>query len=170
MRRPKISRDRLKVDKNVITFFLTIAVIFMAGFLGVLTGFHILVKPNLEMVAPTTTTSSTIPVTTSIATTTTTTTSTTTTPSDPCSPCFEYFNYVGHNNQFLSLRNGPRTVKITKASQTEGGSMNPDFNMNYVFPDQLMVFSSNYPEGTEVNIEYVDITSGNARLDSATLY
>ena len=170
MKRPKISRDRLKVDKNLITFFLTIAIIFMAGFLGVLTGFHVLIKPNLEMAEPTTTTTSTIPVTTSIATTTVTTTSTTTTPSDPCSPCFEYFIYVGHNNQFLSLRNGPRTVKITRVSQTEGGSMNPDFNMDYVFPDQLIVFSSSYPEGTEVKIEYVDITSGDARLDSATLY
>jgi len=141
----------------------------MAGFLGVLTGFHVLVKPNLETAASTTSTTTT-PITTSTTTTTVTTTSTTTTPSDPCSPCFEYFNYVGHNNQFLSLRNGPRTVKVTKASQTEGGSMNPDFNVNYVFPDQLMVFSSNYPEGTKINIEYVDITSGNARLDSATLY
>ena len=169
MRRPKISKDRLKVNKNVLTFFLTIAIIFMAGFLGVLTGFHILVKPNLEIAASTTTTTTT-PITTSSSTTTVTTTSTTTTPSDPCSPCFEYFVYVGHNNQFLSLRNGPRTVKVTKTSQTEGGSMSPDFDMDYVYPNQLMVFSSNFPEGTEVTIEYVDITSGNARLDSATLY
>ena len=169
MKRPKISKDRLKVDRNVITFFLTIAIIFMAGFLGVLTGFHVLVKPNLEISA-TTTTTTTIPVTTSTTTTTVATTSTTTTPTEPCSPCFEYFKYVGHNSQFLSLKNGPRTVKITKASQTKGGSMHPDFNMEYVFPDQLMIFSSSYPEGTEISIEYTDITSGNALSDSATLY
>jgi len=167
----KFSRDRLKVDKAILTFVLTIAVIFMAGFAGVLTGFDILVKPKLEMAATTTTssTTSTIPVTTSTTTTTVVTTSTTTTPSDPCSPCFGYFKYMGHNDQFLSIKNGPRTVKITKASQT-GGSMNPDFNMNYVYPDQLMVFSSSFSEGTEVTIEYVDITSGNANRDSATLY
>jgi len=70
----------------------------------------------------------------------------------------------------LSIKNGPRTVKITKASQTKGGSMNPDFNMDYVAPNQLMVFRSNYPEGTEIKIEYIDITSGDARLDSATLH
>jgi len=171
MERPKI-RERLKVDKNTITFFLTIAVIFMAGFLGVLTGFHVLVKPNLETTASTTTSTSTstIPVTTSTTTTIVTTTSTTTTPSDPCSPCFEYFNYLGHNSQFLSLRNGPRTVKITRVSQTNGGSMNPDFNMDYVTPNQLLVFSSNYQEGTEIRIEYIDITSGDAHLDSATLH
>lgn len=168
----KIIRDRLKVDKNLITFFLTVAVIFMAGFLGVLTGFHILVKPKLETSAPTavSTSTTTIPITTSTTTTTVVTTSTTTISSDPCSPCFDYFNYVGHNNQFLSIKNGPRTVKITKASQTEGGNMNPDFNMDYVYPNQLMVFSSSYPEGTEVTIEYIDITSGDARRESATLY
>ncbi len=174
MRKPKISRDRLKVDKNVITFFLTIAIIFMAGFLGVLTGFHILVKPELEVTVTTSTTTpastTTISTTTTITSTTVVTTTTPTIPSDPCNPCFEYFKYVGHNNQFLSLRNGPRTVKITKASQTDGGSMNPDFNMDYVIPDQLIIFRSNYPEGTKIKLEYIDITSGDARLDSATLY
>jgi len=170
MRIPKIDRDRLKVDKTLITFLLTIAIIFMAGFLGVLTGFHVLVKPNLETAAtttmPATTTTTTMPVTTS----TTSTSTTTTTVGTPCSPCFEYFNYLGHNNNFLSLKNGPRTVKITKVSQTEGGNMNPDTNLDYVLPNKLMVFSSSYPEGTQINIEYIDITSGNARLDSATLH
>ena len=170
MKRPKISRDRLKIDKNVITFFLTIAIIFMAGFLGVLTGFHVLIKPNLETNVTTTTSTSTSTTPATTSTTTTTVTTTTTIPSDPCSPCFEYFVYLGHNNQFLSIKNGPRTVEITKVSQTKGGSMNPDINLDYLLPNQPIVFSSSYSEGTEINIEYMDITSGNVRLDSATLY
>jgi hypothetical protein len=171
MKLPTINRDRLKVSRDVITFFLTIAIIFMAGFLGVLTGFDVLVKPKLEMTVSTTTstTTSTIPVTTSTITTTSTTTSSTTI-GTPCSPCFEYFNYRGHNSDSLSIKNGPRTVKITKVSQTKGGSMTVDANMEYVTPNQLMIFSGNFPEGTQINIEYVDITSGNARLDSATLH
>jgi hypothetical protein len=172
MKVPKINRDRLKVSRDVITFFLTIAIVFMAGFLGVLTGFHILVKPELEMTAYTVTSTSTTttPAITSTTTTTVTTTSTTTIIMEPCSPCFEYFNYLGHNTNSLSLKNGPRTVKITKASQTKGGSMSPDFNMEYVSPNQLMIFLGNFPEGTQINIEYLDITSGDARLDSATLH
>lgn len=168
MKWPKISRDRLKISSSYMRFGLTLLVIFLVGFFGVLTGFVVFVKPELVATA-TTTTSTTTTTTTTPVTTSTSSTSTTTTPSDPCSPCFEYFNYVGHNNQFLSMRNGPRTVKITKASQTKGGSMNPDFNMNYVLPNQLLIFSGSYPEGTEITIEYIDITSGNARRDSATL-
>ena len=173
MERPEFSRDRLRdllrVNRNLLILLLIVVVIFMAGFLGVMTGFYVLIEPRLEAGEYIVTTT-TIPATTSTTTTTVTTTSTTTIPSEPCSPCFEYFSYVGHNDQFLSMRNGYRTVKITKASQTEGGTMVPDFNMDYVYPNQLIIFTSSYPEGTEVTIEYVDITSVNARLDSATLY
>jgi len=164
------SRDKLKINSQHIKFILTLLVIFFVGFLGVLTGFFIFVKPELTATATTTTSTSTTTSTTLETTTTTSTSTTTTTIGEPCSPCFEYFNYLGHNTEFLSIKNGPRTVKITKASQTKGGSMNPDFNMDYVAPNQLMVFRSNYPEETEIKIEYIDITSGDARLDSATLH
>jgi len=166
------SRDKLKINSQHIKFILTLLVIFFVGFLGVLTGFFIFVKPELTATATTTSSMSTTTSTTLETTTTTSTTTTTitTTVGMPCSPCFEYFNYLGHNTNSLSLKNGPRTVKITKTSQTKGGSMSPDFNMEYVSPNQLIIFLGNFPEGTQINIEYLDITSGDARLDSATLH
>ena len=169
MKRLKISIDRLK-NSSYVKFLLTLLVIFLVGLLGVLTGFAVFIKPELTVTATTTTPTTTTTTTTPETTTTTTTSTTTTTVGTPCSPCFDYFNYLGHNNNFLSIKNGPRTVKITRVSQTKGGSMNPNVNLDYVYPDQLMVFSSSYPEGTEIKIEYVDMTSGNARLDSATLH
>lgn len=173
MKKLRISRERLKIDKTLLTFFMTIMIIFLAGFLGVLTGFHILIKPNLEMSASTTTTTttSTLPVTTSTTTTTVVTTSTTTvTATQPCSPCFDYFKYVGHNEQFFSLKNGPRSVKITGVSQTKGGSMDTDTRLDYAYPDQLIVFSGGFPAETEITIDYIDITSDTANRDSATLH
>jgi hypothetical protein len=147
-------------------------VVFLFGFLGVLTGFFVFVKPELVKTATTTsststTTSTTIETTTS---TSTSTTITTTTVNLPCSPCFEYFKYLGHDSNSLSIKNGPRTVKITRVYQTKGGSITTDTNLEYVNLNQIIIFSGYFPEGTQVNIEYVDITSGNAHVDIATLH
>lgn len=172
MERPKFNRERLKINKKVITFVLTIGVIFIAGFLGVLSGFYILIKPELEISVSTTisTTTTTIPITTSTTTTITTTTSTTTVKAEPCSPCFEYFSYLGHNNEFLSIKNGLRSVKITRVTQTKGGSVTSDFKTDSVNPGQNMLFKSDFEGGTQITIQYVDVTSGNVYSDSATLH
>jgi hypothetical protein len=168
------SRDRLRINSQHIKFILTLLVIFLFGFLGVLTGFFVFVKPELTATLTTTipmiTTTSTTIATTTIPLISTTNPTTTTIGKEPCSPCFEYFTYLGHNTDSLSIRNGPRTIKITKVSQTKGGTINSDFDMNYVTPNKLMIFLGYFTDGTQINIDYVDITSGNAHLDSATLH
>ncbi len=165
------SRDSLRINSQHVKFILTLLVIFLFGFLGVLTGFFVFVKPELTATVTTTTTMSTTTSTTIQTTTTssTSTTITTTIAGIPCSPCFEYFTYLGHNTNSLSIRNGPRTIQITKVSQTKEGDITPDFNVEYIDPNQLMIFLGHFSTGTQVNIEYVDITSGDARRDSATL-
>ena len=133
---------------------LIVIIIVLVGFLGVLTGY--IVKPVTESTTTTTTLVTTQPTTTTHITTTTPEIEVVTTvPKVLCSPCFSYFAYRGHDDTYLLLRNGPRTISIKDVTFSSGENI------------QVLHKCTQFP--CDVTITYTDIDTGVQHTDSATL-
>ena len=133
---------------------LIVIIIVLVGFLGVLTGY--IVKPVTESTTTTTTLVTTQPTTTAHITTTTPEIEVVTTvPKVLCSPCFSYFVYRGHDDTYLLLRNGARTISL------KGVTFSPGENI------QVLHKCTQFP--CDVTITYTDVGTGVQHTDSATL-
>ena len=133
---------------------LIVIIIVLVGFLGVLTGY--IVKPVTESTTTTTTLVTTQPTTTAHITTTTPEIEVVTTvPKVLCSPCFSYFAYRGHDDTYLLLRNGARTISIKGVTFSSGENI------------QILHKCSEFP--CDVTITYIDVGTGVTHIDSATL-
>lgn len=84
-------------------------------------------------------------------------------PPPPCEPCFDYFGYMDHNESTLLIMNAKEEIEVISSSTgiPKTKIAKP--------ADRIAIINANIPLGTQVEITYKIISTGEIKKDTATL-